>query len=52
VLRHRQGRAKDCAAGKHACAGQSTVDNDPVSWKYVAKGTCEKVGGKMMAPKS
>jgi len=42
----------DCAAGKHACAGQSTVDNDPVSWKYVAKGTCEKVGGKMMAPKS
>ena len=41
----------DCAAGKHACAGQSTVDNDPVSWKYVAKGTCEKVGGKTMAPK-
>jgi uncharacterized membrane protein len=42
----------DCAAGKHACAGQSTVDNDPVSWKYVAKGTCEKMGGKMMAPKA
>ena len=42
----------DCAAGKHACAGQSTVDNDPVSWKYVAKGTCEKVGGKMAPPKS
>src|SRR5258705_6421226 len=42
----------DCAAGKHACAGQSTVDNDPMSWKYVAKGTCEKVGGKEMAPKS
>ena len=42
----------DSAAGKHACAGQSTVDNDPISWKYVAKGTCEKVGGKMTAPKS
>jgi uncharacterized membrane protein len=42
----------DCAAGKHACAGQSTVDNDPISWKYVAKGTCEKVGGKTTAPKS
>ena len=42
----------DCAAGKHACAGQSTVDNDPMSWKYVAKGTCDKVGGKEMAPKS
>jgi len=42
----------DCAAGKHACAGQSTADNDPISWKYVAKGTCEKIGGKTTAPKS
>lgn len=42
----------DCAAGKHSCAGQSTVDNDPASWKYVAKGTCEKIGGKTTAPKS
>ncbi|MGH8800498.1 MAG: BufA1 family periplasmic bufferin-type metallophore [Casimicrobiaceae bacterium] len=42
----------DCAAGKHACAGQSSVDNDPASWKYVAKGTCEKIGGKTTAPKS
>jgi len=42
----------DCAAGKHACSGQSTVDNDPMSWKYVAKGTCEKVGGKTTAPKA
>jgi uncharacterized membrane protein len=40
----------DCAAGKHACAGQSTVDNDPASWKYVAKGTCEKIGGSLKAP--
>src|SRR2546421_6519986 len=24
----------DCAAGKHACPGQSTVRNDPMSWKY------------------
>ena len=42
----------DCAAGKHSCAGQSKADNDPMDWKYVAKGTCEKVGGKMAAPKS
>lgn len=42
----------DCAAGKHACAGQATVDNDPLSWKYVDKGTCEKMGGKMSPPKS
>jgi uncharacterized membrane protein len=40
----------DCAAGKHACAGQSTVDKDPTSWKYVDKGTCEKMGG-MTSPK-
>ena len=32
----------DCAAGKHACAGQSTVDNDPISWKYVAKGPAKR----------
>ncbi|HLW38043.1 MAG TPA: DUF2282 domain-containing protein [Candidatus Eremiobacteraceae bacterium] len=37
----------DCAAGKHACAGQSTVDNDPLSWKYVEKGSCEKMGGTL-----
>jgi uncharacterized membrane protein len=42
----------DCAAGKHSCAGQSKADNDPMDWKYVAKGTCENVGGKMTAPKS
>jgi uncharacterized membrane protein len=42
----------DCAAGKHSCAGQSKADNDPMDWKYVAKGSCEKVGGKTMAPKS
>ena len=42
----------DCASGKHACAGQSSVDNDPLSWKYVDKGTCEKMGGSMSPPKS
>jgi uncharacterized membrane protein len=42
----------DCATSKHACAGQSKADNDPMDWKYVAKGTCEKMGGKMSAPKS
>ncbi len=46
----------DCAnaTGTHACSGQSKKDNDPNDWKYVAKGTCEKMGGKMapMAKKS
>jgi uncharacterized membrane protein len=30
----------DCAAGKHNCAGHSTVDYDAASFKLVPKGTC------------
>ena len=43
----------DCAnlAGTHSCAGQAKVDMDKGEWKYVAKGTCEKMGGKTAAPK-
>ena len=42
----------DCGTAKHACAGQGAkVDKDPSEWKYVAKGTCEKVGGMTTAPK-
>lgn len=41
----------DCASGKHSCAGTAKKDNDPAYWKLVAKGTCEKMGGKMSAPK-
>lgn len=43
----------DCAAasGAHSCAGQSKADMDAGDWKYVAKGTCEKAGGKLAAPK-
>jgi uncharacterized membrane protein len=40
----------DCAAGKHSCAGQSTTSKDPQDWKYVPKGECEKMGGKVAAP--
>jgi uncharacterized membrane protein len=42
----------DCssASGSHSCAGQASVDMSPDEWKYVAKGTCEKVGGKLTAP--
>jgi uncharacterized membrane protein len=41
----------DCASasGKNACAGQSKVDKDPDVFKLVAKGTCEKMGGKLTA---
>ncbi|MES2742187.1 MAG: DUF2282 domain-containing protein [Pseudomonadota bacterium] len=43
----------DCASasGSHSCAGQSKADMDAGEWKYVAKGTCEKAGGKTAAPK-
>jgi uncharacterized membrane protein len=45
--------ANDCASasGSHACAGEAKADKAPGDWKYVAKGTCEKMGGSMMAPK-
>ena len=44
--------ANDCAAadGSHSCAGQAKKDNDAQDWKYVPKGTCEKLGGKPAAP--
>lgn len=33
----------DCASGGHSCAGHSTVDYDPASFKLVATGTCTKM---------
>jgi uncharacterized membrane protein len=30
----------DCAAARHSCAGQATIDYDGASWKAVPKGTC------------
>ncbi|MDY7576041.1 DUF2282 domain-containing protein [Actimicrobium sp. CCI2.3] len=43
----------DCASvtGSHSCAGQAKKDMDASEWKYVAKGTCEKAGGKLTVPK-
>ena len=41
----------DCGTAKHSCAGLSKADKDPADWKYVTKGTCEKMGGKADAPK-
>jgi uncharacterized membrane protein len=37
----------DCSSAKHSCAGQATVDKSPDDWKYVPKGQCEKMGGKV-----
>ena len=38
----------DCAnlSGTHSCAGQSKADMGVDEWKYVGKGTCQKLGGK------
>ncbi len=45
--------ANDCASatGSHSCAGTATKDNDKGDWKYVDKGTCDKMGGSTMAAK-
>ncbi|AXE28882.1 hypothetical protein DK842_02485 [Chromobacterium phragmitis] len=44
-----QAGKNDCASatGAHSCAGQAKMDKDPGDWKYVAKGSCEKMGGKL-----
>ena len=39
--------ANDCGTATHSCAGQSTADNVADEWKFVAKGTCVKMGGKL-----
>jgi uncharacterized membrane protein len=41
----------DCGTATHACAGLAKKDNAPDEWKYVAKGTCEKLGGKLKPPR-
>lgn len=38
----------DCGTSKHSCAGKAAADNDPEEWKFMAKGTCEKAGGKLV----
>lgn len=37
----------DCGSldGKHGCASQASMDNDPNEWVYTPEGTCAKIGG-------
>jgi uncharacterized membrane protein len=43
----------DCAAsGHHSCAGEATRANDPQSWIYLPAGSCAKIQGGNLAPKS
>ena len=37
----------DCGTAKHSCAGQAKTDKAADEWKYVPKGECEKMGGKL-----
>lgn len=37
----------DCGTATHACAGLAKKDNATDEWKYVPKGTCTKLGGKL-----
>ena len=37
----------DCATATHGCASMAKSDKGATDWKFVAKGTCEKLGGKL-----
>jgi len=37
----------DCGTAKHSCAGQAGADKAADEWKFVAKGSCEKMGGTL-----
>ncbi|MCA1246967.1 DUF2282 domain-containing protein [Massilia sp. MS-15] len=39
----------DCGTATHGCAGAARVDQDPNEWKFVAKGSCTKLGGSLEA---
>jgi uncharacterized membrane protein len=41
----------DCANAKHSCAGQAKAEKGADEWKYVPKGECEKMGGKVAEKK-
>ena len=40
----------DCAAGAHACAGQSSKDQSPKEFIELPKGTCERIVGGSLTP--
>ncbi len=42
----------DCQTASSACAGSTTRDNQPDAWIYLPAGTCEKIAGGSLTPKS
>lgn len=41
----------DCQANGHSCAGFAKTDNDANEWIFLPVGTCERVGGTVVAKK-
>jgi uncharacterized membrane protein len=44
--------ANDCGTQTHSCAGTASRAKDGASWVYVPAGTCKKIDGGSLAPKS
>ena len=42
----------DCQTSNSACAGTAEVDNKPTAFIALPKGTCEKIVGGSLKPKS
>lgn len=36
-------------ANQHSCAGHAKIDNDPNDFKPLPKGSCLKIGGKLVS---
>lgn len=42
----------DCQTASSSCAGSSKQDRQPDAWIYVPKGTCDKISGGSLTPKT
>jgi uncharacterized membrane protein len=42
----------DCQTATHSCAGTATADAQGDSWIYLPTGTCGKIAGGSMKPKT
>lgn len=42
----------DCQTATTSCAGTATEDRQPDAWIYLPKGTCDKIAGGSLEPKT
>ena len=42
----------DCQTASSSCAGTSKQDRQPDAWIYVPNGTCDKISGGSLTPKT